>query len=350
MVLTRRAAAAAKEAAGGDAPAATLVDPAGSGEPEPSAAGGAMILGGTAVGAGMLAMPLEAAEVWYTNAMGALLVCWLGMNLSARMILESNLYFDRGASFETFAPVLLNAAGRAANTLSVLFVHFILTYAYISGGGGTVASSLAQATGGEVTLSPALARVVFAGTLALAVVHGSHTVERLSTLMMLGMGATFVLSMSGLLSSVSVANLLDSSGAEDAAVWGLPPVWRPLPSFLTAFGVHGNMPSMMKHYGKKPAVILSALNLGLGCAFATYFTWLTVVLGVLGRPALASLAETGGADGLLEALGAQSADPRLIASLQLFGNLALASSFLGVGLGLFDFVADGLGSSNRPLV
>ena len=115
MVLTRRAAAAAKEAAGGDAPA-PAPDPAGSEEPEPSAAGGAMILGGTAVGAGMLAMPLEAAEVWYTNAMGALLVCWLGMNLSARMILESNLYFDRGASFETFAPVLLNAAGEPVGT------------------------------------------------------------------------------------------------------------------------------------------------------------------------------------------------------------------------------------------
>ena len=46
----------------------------------------------------------------------------------------------------------------------------------------------------------------------------------------------------------------------------------------------------LKHYGKKPAVIVSALNLGLGCAFATYFTWLTVVLGVLGRPALSALA------------------------------------------------------------
>eukprot|EP01044_Picomonas_judraskeda_P034463 COSAG03_NODE_14305_length_468_cov_64.406504_1_plen_26_part_10 len=26
----------------------------------------------------MLAMPLEAAEIWYTNAVGALLLCWLG--------------------------------------------------------------------------------------------------------------------------------------------------------------------------------------------------------------------------------------------------------------------------------
>ena len=135
-----------------------------------SAAGGAMIPGGTAVGAGMLAMPLEAAEVWYTNAMGALLVCWLGMNLSARMILESNLYFDRGSSFETLH-LLLNNAGRAP-TRSRALRPLHPTYAYISGGGGTVASSLAQATGGEVTLSPALARVAFAGTLALAVVHG----------------------------------------------------------------------------------------------------------------------------------------------------------------------------------
>lgn len=205
-----------------------------------------MILAGTAVGAGMLAMPLEAAEIWYTNAVGALLLCWLGMNLSAWMILEANLHFPVGSSFETFAPVLLSPPERVANTASVIFVHFILTYAYITGGGALVAVS-AEAIGG-LDVWPAVARLLFAGILVIPVVHSAQTVERLSTLMMIGMGATFLLSMSGLAVHIDPSNLLADwrGGAVRSRPRLLVDMWRALPSMLTAFGVHGNVPSMYK--------------------------------------------------------------------------------------------------------
>lgn len=316
-----------------------------------------MILAGTAVGAGMLAMPLEAADIWYTNAIGALLLCWGCMNVSARMILEANLHFPSGSSFETFAPVLLSPVERTTNTMSVMFVHFILTYAYISGGGALVAASAAHSSSG-VILSPAAASLVFTTALVMPIVHSSKSVERVSTLMMTGMSISFLLSMSGLASHVKWSNLLHdwhgvepgkvAAGALDAIPDMRPHfnanIWRVLPSVLTAFGVHGNVPSMYKLYGRRPAVIVQTISIGLGVAFAIYYVWLTVVLGVLGPTQLSMVA---GVDELLDALADHAKDPNVRVALQLFGHLALASSFLGVGLGLFDFVADALSSSNR---
>lgn len=313
-------------------------------------------MAGTAVGAGMLAMPLEAADIWYTNAIGALLLCWGCMNVSARMILEANLHFPTGSSFETFAPVLLSPLERTTNTMSVIFVHFILTYAYISGGGALVAATAAH--GGGVILSPATASLVFTTTLVLPIVHSSRSVERVSTLMMAGMSISFLLSMSGLAPHVSWSNLLhDWHGVEPGKVAAdaldvIPDmrphfnanVWRILPSMLTAFGVHGNVPSMYKLYGRRPAVIVKTIAIGLGVPLAIYYVWLTVVLGVLGPTRLSMVA---GVDDLLDALADHAGDSKVRAALQLFGHLALASSFLGVGLGLFDFVADALSSSNR---
>lgn len=85
--------------------------------------------------------------------------------------------------------------------------------------------------------------------------------------------------------------------------------------------------SRYKLYGRRPAVIVQTITLGLGTALVIYWVWLTVVLGMLGPVGLSAVA---GVDDLLDALGDGAGDPKVVAALQLFGHLALASSFLGV--------------------
>ena len=59
----------------------------------PSLLGGAMIIAGTAIGAGMLANPTSTAGVWFIGSILALVYTWFCMTTSGLMILEANVHY-----------------------------------------------------------------------------------------------------------------------------------------------------------------------------------------------------------------------------------------------------------------
>ena len=67
----------------------------------PSLFGGAMIIAGTVIGAGMLANPTATSGVWFTGSLIVLLYTWFSMLSSGLMILEVNTHYPHGASFDT---------------------------------------------------------------------------------------------------------------------------------------------------------------------------------------------------------------------------------------------------------
>ena len=98
--------------------------------------GGAMIIAGGTIGAGMLANPTSTAGVWFLGSLVLLAYTWFCMTSSGLMLLEANLHYPTGASFDTIVKDLLGQGWNVINGLSVAFVLYILTYAYITSGGG----------------------------------------------------------------------------------------------------------------------------------------------------------------------------------------------------------------------
>ncbi|MGQ7950287.1 aromatic amino acid transport family protein, partial [Providencia huashanensis] len=81
--------------------------------------------------------------------------------------------------------------------------------------------------------------------------------------------------------------------------------------------------------------------IGSAIPLIAYILWQIATLGSIGTTTFVGiLAENAGLNGLLDAIKnvAQSERTELVA--QMFMSLALATSFLGVALGLFDFLAD----------
>lgn len=72
-----------------------------------SALGGAMIIAGTAVGAGMFSIPIVTAGIWFSGSVLLLVATWFCMFASGLMILETNLHNPAGASFHTMVKDLL---------------------------------------------------------------------------------------------------------------------------------------------------------------------------------------------------------------------------------------------------
>lgn len=61
------------------------------------------------------------------------------------MILEANLNYRIGSSFDTITRDLLGNGWNIINGLTIAFVLYILTYAYISASGSVLSHTFAQA-------------------------------------------------------------------------------------------------------------------------------------------------------------------------------------------------------------
>ena len=101
----------------------------------PSLFGGIVIIGGTIIGAGMFSLPVVMSGAWFFWSLAALVFTWFCMLHSGLMILEANLNYRIGSSFDTITKDLLGKGWNLVNGVSIAFVLYILTYAYISASG-----------------------------------------------------------------------------------------------------------------------------------------------------------------------------------------------------------------------
>ena len=256
----------------------------------PSLFGGVVIIGGTIIGAGMFSLPVVMSGAWFFWSLAALVFTWFCMLHSGLMILEANLNYRIGSSFDTITKDLLGKGWNLVNGVSIAFVLYILTYAYISASG-----SILHHTFSEMSLNvPARAA---------------------------GFGFALLVAFIVWLSTKAVSR-------------------------MTA----GNVPSLMKYYGKDPRTIVKCLVYGTLLALGLYVVWLLVTMGNIPRPEFIGIAQKGGnIDVLVQALSGVLNSRSLDLLLVIFSNFAVASSFLGVTLGLFDYLADLFGFDDSAL-
>ena len=300
----------------------------------PSVLGGAMIIAGTAVGAGMFSIPIVTSGVWFSGSVALLVYTWACMLISGLMILEAALHYPSGASFHTIVKDLLGKGWNTINGISIAFVLYILTYAYISAGGSIIAHTLE----GIVGVGQSTAGLVFAVVVAFIVWLSTRAVDRLSTILIGGMVITFVMSVGDMFTHVQPAVLFNRG--DDQASY-LPYALAALPYLLTSFGYHGNVPGLVKYYHKDSGAVVRSLVYGTLLALAISILWQYVIQGNIARDAFKQvIAEGGNIGSLLKQMGNVSSSQTVGQLLNAFSYMALASSFLGVSLGLFDYLAD----------
>ncbi|MDY7218854.1 aromatic amino acid transporter [Denitrificimonas sp. JX-1] len=318
----------------------------------PTRLGGMMIIAGTAIGAGMLANPTATSGVWFVGSVLTLFYVWWCMYLSGLMLLEATLHFPQGASFHTVVRGLLGPRWSALTGLSVAFVLYSLTYAYIFVGGGLTQSSLLTVTewvsGRPLAISREFSSVVFLLVLAIPIWSSTKLVGHFSTVLISGMLISFFLSNGSLLHSVTLEVLFDRSTHESQHYWRY--VWAALPVCLASFGFHGNVPSLVSYYNKESKPVARSILWGSLLALGVYLLWQLAVQGNLPRGEFAPvIAEGGDVTALLAALGQYVTTDAVARFLNAFAFMAIASSFLGVTLGLFDYLRDLFTFTDTPL-
>lgn len=86
--------------------------------------GGILLIVGTSIGGGMLALPVANAATGFWQSSIFLFLCWVIMTLGAFFILEANLYLPRGKHMVSMAQATLGNLGLLAAWVSYLF-YFI---------------------------------------------------------------------------------------------------------------------------------------------------------------------------------------------------------------------------------
>lgn len=277
----------------------------------------------------MLGLPSAGAGAWALWSMLAVALTMVVMTVSGWMLLESYRGYPLRVSFDTVTRDLLGNKVNALNNLSVYFVGGILLYAYITSAGLIIE--------GMTGLGSQWASVLFTLGFSFVVWHSTRAVDRISILLVILMGLSFAFGISGMSMNIRLDLLLDRVGAEHSYA---PYALVMLPVALTSFGYHHSVSSMRAYYGEERRASRAILG-GTVIALAFYLIWLASVFGNLPRSEFGPVIEQGGnVDALLTALGSVIESEAVASALNAFSMAAILSSFIGVGLGVFDYLAD----------
>lgn len=290
--------------------------------------GGTLLVAGTSIGAGMLALPVVTASGGFLPAFFVYFLCWLFMTCTGLLLLEICLKLPPDANLVTMAAVYLGLPGKIFAWALYLFLFYCLSMAYISGGGGLLRDWFGP------NLPPTLSCLLFVGFLAPFVYAGAKMVDRINFVLMGGLIFSYLAFVVLGIPSVKLSAL-------KIADWNSSLI--ALPVIFTSFSYQGIIPSLTAYLKRDAAQVRIAIISGTSIAFLIYLLWEFLILGIIpveGEFGLKQAMELGQtAVTPLKHHVASSAIP-LIG--QAFAFFAIATSFLGVTLGLFDFLADGL--------
>ncbi|MGC2596151.1 MAG: aromatic amino acid transport family protein [Rhabdochlamydiaceae bacterium] len=297
--------------------------------------GGSLLIAGTMVGVGMLALPVATGDGGFIPAAVIYILCWLFMLCTGLLLLEVCSWMPKDSNLITMAHRLLGPVGKDICWVVYLFLFVTVMIAHVVGGGSVVS----EITGGSAPswLSMLIYVVIFSPVVYL----GTKWVDRLNITLMLGVAATYFLFIAVSYKHVDI-HLLSRSDWSKA--------WIALPVLFTAFTFQVIIPTLMTYMDRNVKKVRLSIILGTSIPLLVYLIWEFLILGIV--PA-------DGPNGLTEAarkgwnavmpLKELVRSPILFATGKAFAFFTMTTSYIALSLAYLDFLADGLKVQKKGL-
>lgn len=290
--------------------------------------GSTLLVAGTMIGAGMLAMPLTSAGIGFGFTLVLLLGLWALLTFSALLFVELYQTAESDAGIGTLAEQYFGKAGRIIATAVLIIFLYALIAAYISGGGSLLKDLLPESFGDKVSI------LLFTAIFGSFIVIGTHSVDKINRVLFFVMLAAFAVVLSLMLPEIKFDNLM-ATPIDNALIISASPV------FFTAFGFHGSIPSLNKYLDGNVKALRISILAGSAITLCAYILWQMSTHGLLTQNEfLQILKEDATLNGLVKATLAITGSNMIAGAVKLFSTLALVTSFLGVGLGLLECIED----------
>lgn len=290
--------------------------------------GGALLVAGTAIGGGILGLPVLTSQAGFIPAVLIYLVCWLFMASTGLLFLEVSQWMEPESNILSMAEKTLGKSGRAFVWALYLFLFYCLMIAYLIGC-GAILTEITQHRMPNF-FGPVFFAILFFPLIFIATLW----VSRLNIWLFFALALSY-------LGFVILGYRYIQPELLKIHDWSYS--MKVLPIAFISFAYQGIVPTLahFMHYDFKS--IRKAILIGSFIPLIAYIIWEALILGIV---------PLDGPHGLQEALNAgQNAvmplkyfidNDALYWMGQAFAFFALITSLLGVSLGLRDFLADGL--------
>ncbi len=288
--------------------------------------GGTLLIAGSCIGAGMLALPIATGAAGFIPSVFSFLIAWGFMTLTGLLLVEVSSTFKERVNIGTMAERAMGPFGRILSWVLYLFLFYSLLIAYISGSG-----SLALTT---FSIPKWLGSSLFTLGFGILAYRGTRTVDHWNRLFMFGKIATYI----GMI-------ILGFQYIQPHLLVRSNPLYTfvSLPVLVIAFGYHNMVPTLMTYMDQDARKVRQIILAGSFFALIVYLIWNFVVLGIVPPDGTWGLTESlkqgrTASDALAGIIGLSWVST-FAEGLALF---ALLSSFLAQTLALVHFLADAL--------
>jgi amino acid permease len=298
--------------------------------------GSIMIITGTVIGAGILALPIICAKLGFVLGSLLVLFAWLIMTYTALLIAEIALISPFGTSFASMSRRFLGVPGEITAWVTFLVILYAISMAYIS----AATSAFSQ----YITFMPKWGlSILFVSIFMLFILFGIKIVDWANRILLSAKLFFLILASSLLITFVHTPYLFFEP-------LGWTPFFIAMPVIITSFTSHVIVPTITDYLDKDPKAVFRVIIIGSTIPLLLYIAWLIAILGVLPLKGdnisfmnvifahkSASSANIGD---VLSALSQLISVQIVNLSVNIFTDISVMTSYLSVSLALFHFNVD----------
>ena len=291
--------------------------------------GSILLVAGTCIGSGMIALPLVLAKVGLVPSMGLMIITWAVVYYTSLLNLNLNLQAGKGLSLGDLGHYFSGPIAGTLGVLSLKLLSYALLAVYIYGG-----SSVLQQLVHQSNLNFSAMASVYALIAILFLCFPLQWLDYINRFLFMGLIGIFAVLMLGLTSLVDWTDLpLWGAHYKDVMSWK-----TLIPVVFTSFGFQVIFHTLTNYCGGNSALLKRAFFWGSIIPAAVYILWTSNVLSVIYhqnpdfyQQMVLGKSEVGD---LIKALSRIAQWPALQLLVWWVSLLAIVTSVIGVGVGL----------------
>lgn len=293
--------------------------------------GGALLLTGTAIGGGLLALPIVTAEAGFINASFLMIFCWLLMTLSAFLTLEISLKFPYNANIISMTQKSLGRPYTIVAWVSYLLLFYFVLAAYIAAGSDFLHHVIQPYS--NMYIPKPLLGMLFILSLGSIVYQGLAWVDYCNRFLMLAKLGLYSALVITIFPHIELNTLLLRTEH--------PYLIRGLGVLVTSFSFTNIIPSLRSYFKEDISSLRKSIVIGSTIPLICYIFWNASVTGLIPRHGPQGLLKLKYASQLIQQINILLNTRIVLLLSHSFTYVCILTTFLTCSLGLSDFLADG---------